>query len=130
MPKTKRKRQAPHERPYVSNLELRDALEERLNMRELTALEKQIRTAVEIATDRAVKAAVEETYKRHWAITMRVLRDRFGWGRGRIRQLWDACLDYLKDMDSGLITTKEMLAVLEHEDGIRLTWSVDGEQAQ
>lgn len=130
MPKTKRKRQAPHERPYVSNLELRQALEERLNMRELTALEKQIRTAVEIATERAVKAAVEETYKRHWAITMRVLRDRFGWGRGRIRQLWDACLDYLKDMDSGLITTKEMLAVLEHDDGIRLTWSVDGEQAQ
>lgn len=130
MPKTKRKRQAPHERPYVSNLELREALAEKLTNRELSALEKQIRTAVEIATERAVKAAVEETYKRHWAITMRVLRDRFGWGRGRIRQLWDACLDYLKDMDSGLITTKEMLAVLEHEDGIRLTWSVDGEQAQ
>lgn len=130
MPKTKRKRQAPHERPYVSNLELREALEERLNMRELAALEKQIRTAVEIATERAVKAAVEETYKRHWAITMRVLRDRFGWGKERLRRLWDQSLDYLHDMDGGLITTKEMLAVLEHEDGIRLSWSVDGEQAQ
>lgn len=130
MPKTKRRRQAPHERPYVSDLELHDAMAEKLTERELQALERQIRRAVEIATERAVKAAVEETYKRHWAITMRVLRDRFGWGRGRIRQLWDACLDYLKDMDSGLITTKEMLALLEHEDGIRLTWSVDGEQAQ
>ncbi len=131
MPKTKpRRRQTPHERPYVSNLELRHALEEKLSERELNALEKQITTAVQIAVERSVGGAVEEAYRRHWAITMRVLRDRFGWGRGRIRQLWDACLDYLKDMDSGLITTKEMLAVLEHEDGIRLTWSVDGEQAQ
>lgn len=130
MPKTKRKRQAPHERPYVSNLELREALAERLSERELNALEKQIRTAVEIATERAVKAAVEETYKRHWSIAMRVLRDRFGWGKGRIRQLWDACLDYLKDLDNGILTTQNMLDTLEHEDGIRLTWSVDGEQAQ
>ena len=130
MPKTKRKRQAPHERPYVSNLELREALAEKLTDRELNALEKQIRTAVEIATERAVKAAVEETYKRHWSIAMRVLHDRFGWGKGRIRQLWDACQDYLKDMDKGILTTQNMLDTLEHEDGIRLTWSVDGEQAQ
>lgn len=130
MPKTKsRRRQTSHERPYVSNLELRHALEEKLSERELNALEKQITTAVQIATERAVERVVEEAYRRHWAITMRVLRDRFGWGKDRLRRLWDQSLDYLKDMDSSLITTKEMLAVLEHDDGIRLTWSVDGEQA-
>ncbi len=125
MTQKKRKKAPPHERPYVSDLELHDALAERLDQRELQALERQIRRAVEIATERAVKAAVEETYKRHWAVTMRVLRDRFGWGKIRIRRLWNACLDYLHDMDGGLITTQEMLSVLEHEDGIRLTWSVD-----
>lgn len=123
-----RKKQPPHERPYVSNLELREALAERLSERELTALEKQIRTAAEITAERAVQAAVEEAYKRHWAITMRVLRDRFGWGKERLRRLWDQSLDYLHDMDGGLITTKEMLDVLEHEDGIRITWTARPEK--
>lgn len=123
MPKTKRKKQAPHERPYVSNLELREALEEKLTERELNALERQITTAVEIATERAVDHAVEEAYKRHWALTMRVLRDRFAWGKDRIRKLWDGVLDYLKDMDEGLITPEEMMDILEREDGIRITWT-------
>lgn len=122
MPKPKRKRQAPHERPYVSDLELHDALAEKLTERELNALERQIRWAVEIATERAVQHAVEEAHRRHWAITMRVLRDRFGWGQERLRRLWDACLDYLKDMEGGLITAEEMLQTLENEDGIRITW--------
>ena len=129
MAKNKPKRKpVPHERPYVSDLELYDALEEKLTVRELQALERQIRRAVEIATERAVKAAVEEAYKRHWAITMRVLRDRFAWGKERLRRLWDASLDYLKDMDGGHITAQEMLDTLEHEDGIRLTWHVDGDE--
>lgn len=129
MPKNKpRRRQTPHERPYVSNLELRHALEEKLSERELCALEKQITTAVQIATERAVERVVEEAYRRHWAITMRVLRDRFGWGKERMRRLWDQSLDYLRDMDSGLITAEEMLRVLEREDGIRITWNARGEK--
>lgn len=129
MPKNKpRRRQTPHERPYVSNLELRHALEEKLSERELCALEKQITTAVQIATERAVERVVEEAYRRHWAITMRVLRDRFGWGKDRLRRLWDQSLDYLHDMDSGLITAEEMLRVLEREDGIRITWNARGEK--
>ena len=118
-----RKKQAPHERPYVSNLELREALAEKLTERELNALEKQITTAVQIAVVRAVDHAVEEAYKRHWALTMRVLRDRFAWGKDRIRKLWDGVLDYLKDMDEGLITPEEMMDILEREDGIRITWT-------
>ena len=127
MSKPRRKRPAPHERPYVSELELREALEDKLSERELQALERQIRRAVEIATTRAVETAVAEAYKRHWALTMRVLRDRFGWGKERIRRLWDQVLEYLHDMDEGRITTEEMLSILERDDGIRLTWSVKRE---
>ena len=58
---------------------------------------------------------------------MRVLRDRFGWGQLRIKRLWDACLDYLHDISGGLVTPEEMLETLEREDGIQITWSVDGE---
>ena len=123
MAQKKRKRAAPHERPYVSGMELREALAEKLTERELNALEKQITTAVQIAVERGVGGAVEEAYRRHWAITMRVLRDRFGWGTDRLRRLWDQSLDYLHDMDEGLITAEEMLRVLEREDGIRIAWN-------
>ena len=101
---------------------------EKLTERELNALEKQITTAVEIAAERAVEQAVEEAYKRHWTLTMRVLRDRFGWGKDRIRRLWDGVLDYLHDMDEGLITQKEMMDLLEREDGIRITWKARRDQ--
>lgn len=123
MAQKKRKRPAPHERPYVSDLELREVLSEKLTERELNALERQIRRAVDIATERACKMAVEETHTRDWSIVMRVLKDRFGWGKIRLVRLWDAALDYLKDIEDGLISTQEMLDTLEHSDGIRITWT-------
>lgn len=122
MPKTKRKRQAPHERPYVSNLDLREALAEKLTDRELNALEKQIRTAVEIATERAVYDTITATFVRHWAVLIRVMRDRFGWGQQRLMRLYDLCKDYLVDIAEGRITVEEMLAVIEHDDDIRILW--------
>lgn len=122
MPKTKRKRAAPRERPYVTNMELREALEERLNIRELNALEKQVRTAVEIATTSAVEDAITATFVRHWAVLIRVLRDRFGWGQQRLLRLYEMCRDYLVDISEDRITVEEMLAVIEHDDDIRILW--------
>lgn len=127
MPKTKRRRQAPHERPYVSDLELHDALQDKLTVRELNALEKQIRKAVEIACDKSVAASVEETYKRHWAVTMRVLIDRFGWEQGDLTRLWDAVMDYLQDYAEGRLNTKDMLNTLLHEDNITISWTAKDE---
>ena len=126
MAQKKRKRPTPHERPYVSNLELFDSRHERLSERELNALEKQIRTAVEIACDRAVGMAITETCKRDWSVALRVLRDRFGFGKERIRRLWETALEYLTDLDNGLINTQEMLNVLEREDEISFRFTVDG----
>ena len=126
MGKQKPRRKPPKERPYVSNLELREALSARLTERELNALEKQIRTAVEIACDKAVTMAIAETCKRDWAVALRVLRDRFGFGQKRIISMWEQALDYLKDLDNGLITTDEMLRVLETDDGIRLNFDPRG----
>lgn len=122
MPKTKRKRQAPRERPYVSNLELREALAEKLTERELNALEKQITTVVEIATERAVYDTITATFVRHWAVLTRVMRDRFGWGQTRLLRLYDLCKDYLVDIAENRITVEEMLAVIEHDDNIRILW--------
>lgn len=120
------RKKPPRERPYVSNLELKEALSERLTERELNALEKQIRTAIEIACDNAVAMAITETCTRDWAVTLRVLRDRFGFGRERIQRLWSNALEYLTDLDNGLINTKEMVSVLEREDGIKLHFTAGG----
>lgn len=116
--KAKRKRPAQKERPYVSKMELHDALVEKLSMRELASLERQVEGVVKEALDQAVK----ETYKRHWAITMRVLIDRFGWGQEEIGKLWNACMDYLADYTDGRLNTEDMLKTLEHDDDITISW--------
>lgn len=126
MAQKKRKRQILHERPYVSNLELREALEQKLTERELNALEKQIKTACEIVCDKTAGSVITATCTRDWAVALRVLRDRFGFGKERIQRMWAAAVDYLQDLDNGLITTEEMLSVLERDDNIRIKFTADG----
>lgn len=128
MPKTK-KRKPPVLRTEridrLDNEQLRAALKEKLTVAELAALEKQIRQAVEKATLQMAKEATEEAYTRQFAVMMRVMRDRFGFGRRRLRRLWDACLEYIHDIDEGLLSTEEMLKCLKNQDGIVIRWRVD-----
>lgn len=129
MAKTKKRRPPALRTDGLDRLDnnvLRAALMEKLTVAELNALNRQIRTAVEKACTEATEKVAENAYRQHWAIVMRVLVDRFGWGHVRIRRLWDACLDYLKDMDSGLITAQDILDTLEHDDNIKISWSVNG----
>lgn len=121
MPKSKQRRHGrrpPNERPYLSMIELRQRLQEKLTLQELDTLEKQIRKAVELSIADAVNAC----YQRHWAVVMRVLRDRFGWGSVRLHRLWDQCLSYLDDIEDGSLDAKEILDSLYEEDGIRILW--------
>ena len=121
MAKTKK----PRKRPLpIGKLALREGLAAKLSAEELRELEREVRVAVEKACTQAVEQAVMETYRRHWAVTMRVLVDRFGWGQTRISRLWDACLDYLRDIEDGRLTPQNILDTLEHDDGIRLEWEV------
>lgn len=109
----------------LSNEELRAALIDKLSVAELTALSKQIQDAVEKACMQAAKASVEEAYKRQFAVTFRVLRDRFGFGKERLHRMWDLCLEYIHDIDDGLLSTQEMLDTLQREDGIKIDWRVE-----
>lgn len=129
MPTSKHKKHGSGKKPTprVDALTLGEVLREKLSRDELEALEREIRNTIAKEAGEAGRRAAEEAYKRHWAITMRVLRDRFAWGRERLRRLWDASLDYLRDMDGGLITPEEMLQTLEREDGIRITWTAERE---
>ena len=126
-PKPKKKNR-PLSTEYIEKLnneQLQEALIAKLSVAEITALEKQIRQAVEKACLQVAKESTEEAYKRQFAVMMRVVKDRFGFGRVRMRRLWDACLDYIHDIDEGLMTTEEMLACLTNEDGIVINWRVE-----
>lgn len=109
----------------LSNEELRAALIDKLSVAELSALSKQIQDAVERSCLQVAKESTEEAYKRQFAVTFRVLRDRFGFGRERLRRMWDLCLEYIHDIDEGLLSTKEMLDTLQREDGIKIDWRVE-----
>lgn len=109
----------------LDNNELRAALIDKLSVAELNALDKQIRQTVEKACKQVAKESVEEAYKRQFAVVFRVLRDRFGFGHVRLHRLWDLCLDYIRDIDEGLLSTQEMLDTLRREDGIRIEWRID-----
>lgn len=109
----------------LDNRQLRAVLMEKLTVMELNALDRQIRIAVEKACMQTAKEAVEEAYKRQFAVMMRVMRDRFGFGRKRLRRLWDACLEYIHDIDEGLLSTDEMLKCLKNEDGIVIRWRIE-----
>lgn len=105
--------------------ELRAALIDKLSVAELNALDKQIRQTVEKACLQIAKESTEEAYKRQFAVTFRVLRDRFGFGRDRLCRMWNLCLEYINDIDQGLLSTKEMLDTLQREDGIKIDWRIE-----
>lgn len=109
----------------LDNEQLRAALIDKLSVAELNALDKQIRQTVEKACLQIAKESTEEAYKRQFAVMMRVMRDRFGFGKKRLRRLWDLCLEYIHDIDEGRLSTKEMLETLQREDGIKINWRVE-----
>ena len=129
MAKTTKKRKPPALRPggidRLDNTKLRETLLDKLTVDELNALTKQIEQAVEKACWQIAKESTEEAYKRQFAVMMRVMRDRFGFGKKRLQRLWNACLEYIHDIDEGLLSTTEMLDTLQWEDGIKITWRVE-----
>lgn len=109
----------------ITNDQLREALLDKLTVAEINELTRQTENAINKACWEAAARATEEAYKRQFACTMRVLRDRFGFGRKRLHRLWDAALDYINDIDEGRLTTAEMLATLKNQDGLEIRWRVD-----
>ena len=124
MAKSKPTKLHPAALDRVDNAALREALLDKLSVAEINELTRQTENAIQRATWDAAAAATEEAYKRQFAVMMRVAHDRLGFRRKQLRRLWDWCLEYIHDIDAGLLTTKEMLDCLEHQDGIRITWRV------
>lgn len=103
--------------------DLRHALKTKLSLPELIELEKQLRKTVE----QTARRATFDTHKTTWAVTLRVLHDRFGFEAEDKRKLYDASMEYLVDIREKRITLQEMLDTLYNEDGILLSWEDEEE---
>ena len=119
--KTKKPKPLIYDPVYTDGLtnDLRHALKTKMTLKELVDLEAQLRKAVE----QTARRATFDTHKTTWAVCLRVLHDRFGFEAEQKKALYDGALDYLKDIQDGRLTVKEMLDTLENEDGVRLVWS-------
>lgn len=113
----------PRETDAALSEDLRQALKESLSLAQLIEMEKQLRRSLEVATTKATDAAAEEACMRCFATIFRVLVDRFGFGKKRLRTLFDACGEYLTDISDGRITTQEIVDCLRNEDKIDLGWT-------
>lgn len=108
----------------ITNEELREALLDKLTVAELNTLTKQIRQMLEEVAAETARTAEEETRNLDLAIVLRILHDRFGWGKKRKKRLFDGFTGYFCDVQKGRMDAKEMLDCLEHQDGIKLEWKV------
>ena len=120
----KKKRRKPT--PYMDKMELRESLRDKLTSAEIDELEREIRASIQHGIDAYTEQQVQAAYLRHWAVTMRVLIDRFSWEKDDITKLWDTSMEYLNDIKAGLITPEEMLRVLEHDDDITIEITTEG----
>lgn len=121
--KPRRKSPAPSMAELMSiQDDLREKLRDCLTQAELAELYRQIRNTVTIAVEKATEEAVKESCLRLMACTLRVLHDRYRFGKRRSKEMFDAVLDYIRDLNGGRITLKEMLDTLEFEDQMRLLW--------
>lgn len=123
MAKSKVKKHGSGKRPtpHMDKLALRQSLTDKLTREETDELEREIRASLKKGISEAVERAEHQAYLRHWAVTIRVLRDRYAWEKDDIIDLWNQCVEYLEDISTGLITPEEMLRVLEREDGITIS---------
>ena len=121
--KPRRKSPAPTRQEIAAIQEdLKEKLRDSLTPAELAELYRQIRNAVAEAVENAVEATTKESCMRLMACTLRVLHDRYRFGKKRSREMFDAVLEYIRDINDGRITLKEMLDTLEFEDQMRLLW--------
>ena len=112
--------------PHMDKMALRESLRDKLTDAEIEELEREIRASIQHGIDAYTEQQVQAAYLRHWAVTMRVLIDRFAWEKDDIIKLWNASMEYLDDIKDGLITPEEMLSVLERDDDITMDITMEG----
>lgn len=76
--------------------------------------------ATQADVEKAKADAVEQSVTYAWAIMFRAIRDEFGFGKIRLRRLWDK-VNYISDsIEKGYININDVIKSLKDEDEIVL----------
>ncbi len=71
--------------------------------------------------DKAKKKARDEAIEYVWAIFMTVMRDKEGYGKGRLNRLWGHVNDLSDSISAGYVSINDLKQTILEEAGIRLT---------
>lgn len=78
------------------------------------------RPATQADVAKAKRDAQTEAVCMAWAIIFTALRDKDGWGKTRLRRLWDE-VEYLSEsINAGYVDVRDLIKTLEDEAGILL----------
>ena len=69
---------------------------------------------------KAKKEAQSTAINYAWAIFFTVMRDKEGYGKKRLRRVWDAVNELSDSIAQGYVNVKDLMRVLEKEAGIVL----------
>ena len=79
----------------------------------------QRRPATQADVKKAKKQARDQAIRIAWAIMFTCLRDKEGWGKKRLRRLWNEVEDLSDSIGKGYVSIADLLKVLE-DDGYEL----------
>ena len=69
---------------------------------------------------KAKKEAQAQAINYAWAIFFSVMRDKEGYGKKRLRRVWDAVNNLSDSVSKGYVNIKDLMTALEDEAGIIL----------
>lgn len=76
------------------------------------------RPASQADVEKAKREAQSKAINYAWAIFFTVLRDKEGWGKTRLRRLWDEVNELSDSIAQGYVNIKDLMRVLESEANI------------
>lgn len=76
------------------------------------------RPATQADVNKAKKLAIDAAIDVSWAISLTVLRDKWGFGRIRLHRYWDQINRLSEEMAEGRVSVTDLMDTLREEAGI------------
>lgn len=78
------------------------------------------RPASQADVARVKREAIDQAIDVSWAISITILRDKFGFGSVRIHRYWDELQKLSEEIAEGRVSVRDLMATIKEEAGIVL----------
>lgn len=85
-----------------------------------TKINPRKRPATQADVERAKREAIDQAIDVGWAISITVLRDKFGFGSVRIHRYWDELQKLSEEIAEGRVSVRDLMTAIKEESGIVL----------